>query len=396
MPSSELPEDGQARLRLARSPDGGRRGRLRAGFRIPALAVAGIATLVLSCGDDATGPTTPPPPPPAPVATTVTVNPGSASFTALGDTARFTAEVRDQNGQVMAGATVAWESSDASVATADASGQVTAAGNGTATITASAGPASGTAEVTVAQQASAVSVSPAEATLVAFGDTVRLTAEATDANGHAVAGLDISWSSSDEDVARVDDTGLVEAVAEGTATITVTAGSAFGTASVTVMENLDRAALVALYEATDGPNWHRNDNWLTEAPLEEWYGIETYSGNTNRGRVSKVDLQDNNLIGSIPREFRHLVHLTWLFLYGNEIADVSALGSLTKLQDLDLTANRLTDVSALAGLTSLERLRIGQNRITDISPLAGLTNLTSLRVGDADIQDFSPLAVSPT
>ena len=64
---------------------------------------------------------------------------------------------------------------------------MTAAANGSATITATAGSASGTAAVTVAQVVSAISVSPAADTLLAFGDTVRLTAEATDANGHAVA-----------------------------------------------------------------------------------------------------------------------------------------------------------------------------------------------------------------
>ena len=29
----------------------------------------------------------------------------------------------------------------------------------------------------------------------------------------------------------------------------------------------DRAALVALYEATGGPNWRNNTNWLTDAPM---------------------------------------------------------------------------------------------------------------------------------
>ena len=156
--------------------------RLITGFKIPAMAVAGIVMLVLSCGDGAVEPTAPP----APVATAVTVNPGSAALSALGETARFTAEVRDQNGQVMAGAAVAWASSDASVATVDASGVVTAAANGSAAITATAGSVAGTAAVTVAQVVTAVAVSPAADTLVAFGDTVRLVAEATDANGHAV------------------------------------------------------------------------------------------------------------------------------------------------------------------------------------------------------------------
>jgi uncharacterized protein YjdB len=191
--------------------------------------------LVLSCGD---GTVEPPPPPPAPVATTVTVNPASATLTALEETARFTAEVRDQNGQVMAGAAVAWVSSEASVAAVDASGLVMAAANGSATITAMAGSVSGTAAVTVAQVVSAVAVSPTVDTLVAFGDTVRLVAEATDANGHGVAGSEFSWSSSDTLVARVDDTGLVETIAEGGAVVTATSSGVTGQADLKVVPPL--------------------------------------------------------------------------------------------------------------------------------------------------------------
>ena len=52
-----------------------RKGAARAGFTVSAVAVGGIAMLVLSCGDDGVGPAPPPAPPPAPVATTVTVQP---------------------------------------------------------------------------------------------------------------------------------------------------------------------------------------------------------------------------------------------------------------------------------------------------------------------------------
>ena len=85
----------------------------------------------------------------------------------------------------MVGAAVSWASSAAAVATVSATGLVTAVANGTATITATAGSASGTATVTVAQELSAVTVSPAADTLVA-GDTLRLSAEAADANGHLI------------------------------------------------------------------------------------------------------------------------------------------------------------------------------------------------------------------
>ena len=96
--------------------------------------------------------------------------------------------------------------------------------------------------MTVAQVVSAVAVSPATDTLVAFGDTVRLLAEATDANGHSAAAVaEFLWSSSDTLVARVDDLGLVESGAEGGAVVTAAAGDAWGAAEITV-ENPDRAA----------------------------------------------------------------------------------------------------------------------------------------------------------
>ena len=116
-------------------------------------ALAGVA-LVWACGGDS--PTAPPTPEPARPAT-VTVSPATADLTALGATVQLTAEVRDQNARVMAGATVTWSSADTSVATVDASGLVTAVGNGTATITASAGSASGSTVVTVTQSVATVS-----------------------------------------------------------------------------------------------------------------------------------------------------------------------------------------------------------------------------------------------
>ena len=43
----------------------------------------------------------------------------------------------------------------------------------------------------------------------------------------------------------------------------------------------DREALIALYNATGGPNWSGNYNWLSDVPISEWEGVTT-DGN---GRV---------------------------------------------------------------------------------------------------------------
>ena len=212
------------------------------------LARLGVACWAVACGD---GATEAPPPPDPPRATTLTVTPVTTSLTALGDTVRLAAQVVDQNGQPMAGAMVAWSSGNASVAAVDASGLVTAVAKGTATITAASGGVSGTASVTVTQALDSVAVSPTEATIAALGDTVRLAAEAFDANGHAVAGTEFSWESSAASIAMVDMAGLVTAVAGGAATIIAMAGEASGTTEIMVIDMEWAADFVARQHVVD-------------------------------------------------------------------------------------------------------------------------------------------------
>ena len=196
------------------------------------LALLAVVAWSYACGDRGTEPLPPETSEPA----SLTITPSNASLTAVGATAQMTADVRDQNGKAVVGAAVTWMSSDASVATVNAGGLVAAASNGTATVTATSGGVSGTAVVTVAQAVAAVEMAPGSATLTALGDTLRLTAEASDANGHAVAGVPAVWSSGAPDVAVVGSTGLLTARSNGTATVTATAGGMSGSATVTVAQ----------------------------------------------------------------------------------------------------------------------------------------------------------------
>ena len=66
----------------------------------------------------------------------------------------------------------------------------------------------------------------------------------------------------------------VNAVAEGNATVTVAARDpqqlkAEQSFTVTAIPHPDRAALVALYRATGGPDWVVSGNWLTDLPLRD-------------------------------------------------------------------------------------------------------------------------------
>ena len=347
----------------------------------------------------------------APVPTTVAVTPDTVALTALGQTAQLTAEVRDQVGRVMTDARVSWSSADTTVATVSAAGRVRAVGIGVTAITAMAGEARGTALVTVEQSAGSVIVTP-PADTIAPGDTLRLGAEVYDANGHRVEGAGFTWSSSNASVATVDATGLVRGLAEGMATITAMAGSASGTSEITVA-NPDRAALVTLYNATDGPNWVNNENWLSDAPLGDWYGVDTdaagrvvrldLSGSfdnetqlpvvhglagpippelANLGSLRILDLGHNLLSGHIPPELGSLANLTELWLTRNGLSGSipPELGNATSLTILDLAVNDLSGPipPELGDLASLWRLDLTDNDLTGPLP-PQLGNLLSLR-----------------
>ena len=222
-----------------------------------------------------------------------------------------------------------------------------------------------------------VTVSPATAELTALGATVQLSAEVRDQNARVMAGATVTWSSGDTSVATVDSSGLVAGVAVGVATITATAGSGQGTAEITVVDP-DRAALIALYEATDGPNWVNSDNWLTDAPLGEWYGVDT----DVFGQVVRLNLQRNQLNGPIPPELGDLANLRILRLWSNDLSGPipPELGNLGSVEDLDVFGNDLSGPipPELGELASLTRLQLGSNSLTGLIPrsLLDLTRLT--------------------
>ena len=77
---------------------------------------------------------------------------------------------------------------------------------------------------------------------------------------------------------------------------------------------ISRDALVALYNATDGPNWENNGNWLSDKFIGEWYGVVT----DEQGRVIKLALGENKMKGNISQlELGTLTNLTELDLQGN-------------------------------------------------------------------------------
>ena len=146
------------------------------------------------------------------------------------------------------------------------------------------------------------------------------------------------------------------------------------------IEQQEREALIALYNATDGDNWTDNTNWCTDKPLSEWAGISC-----RNGRVSSIYLSYGNMVGQLPEELGNLTELEYISFYGNKLSGEipSSIGNLTNLEVLSLSNNNLTGEipSSLGDLTNLDHLDLSDNNLTGNLP-ATLANLNNLQYVD--------------
>ena len=146
----------------------------------------------------------------------------------------------------------------------------------------------------------------------------------------------------------------------------------------------DRAVLVKLYNATNGDNWHNNEGWLSDLPLDEWHGVEV----NYLGRVARLVLWQNNLRGTLIPEIGQLDSLVSLRLAYNRLSGPipSETGGLKQLETLWLQGNNLTgeipvEVTELGKIWSIE---LNDNEISGpIPPTIGqMTNLEQLNLSD--------------
>jgi len=173
--------------------------------------------------------------------------------------------------------------------------------------------------------------------------------------------------------------------------------------NVDTCDVVDRASLIALYNATDGPNWANNTNWNTAAPLDTWFGITT-NGN---GCVIGIDLNptddiagSNNLSGTLPEELGDLQSLIWLDLaVGNLTGPIPAsITTLADLQFLNIFSHDLTGEipNNIGDLTELRTLQLSQNALTGVIPnsVTTLSNLRNLQLRINDLSGIVPLDVT--
>ena len=258
----------------------------------------------------------------------------------------------------------------------------------------------------------------------------------------------VTWKSDNSQVAVVDSNGNVSAVGAGETILTVTTsdGNKVATVKVTVVMDKQaeqRTALMELFNSTGGVKWIRKDNWGTDKPLSEWYGVKVENGevvelnlsknnldgelkfelsnlpsikvmemdeNKIRGAIpddfgktkteggetrvnlqylEELNLSKNEFNGEIPKNLFNIASLKSLVLGKNELeGDIpSEVGNLTELKELDLSENNLTGnlPEEMANLTLLEVLSIFGNKLSGDIPTEILQSIWPHLIAEPDL-----------
>jgi uncharacterized protein YjdB len=336
-----------------------------------------------------------------------------------------------------------WTSSNPKVATVN-NGIITAVGGGAAiiTVTTADGSKKTNCRVTVKD----TSIHPTSISLskttdkLNVGETDTLTTAELPSN---TTNQNVTWTSSNPEIATVDSNGVITAVNPGNVIIKATTadGNKSATCSVTINPAV-QLAVVSLNKTTDtlitgkmdmltadvtgssttnkGVTWKSSDNSIVNIAMLGTMAVITavnpgtaiITATTADGSASatcSVTVTDNNVVTfedkNLEQAIREQINkptgdihrsdvegITSLpTLSGKTIKDITGIENLTNLQHLNLDNNQISNISALKGLTNLQYLSLNGNQISDISALKGLTNLQYLSLNGNQISDISAL-----
>lgn len=177
----------------------------------------------------------------------------------------------------------------------------------------------------------------------------------------------------------------------------------YGTLTTAQVPQIEHDALMALYNSTDGANWVDNTNWGSSSPVSTWFGVVVENiGGTDH--VTELNMEFNNLVGTIPTEIGDLSELNRLVFWSNGLTGTipSELGNCLKMKIISLEENNLTGNIPLefANWNQLEHLWLNNNSLSgDITNIyLSLPNLLYLGIydlpqitGDLDISNCSNL-----
>ncbi|MEZ5299450.1 MAG: leucine-rich repeat domain-containing protein [Verrucomicrobiales bacterium] len=118
-------------------------------------------------------------------------------------------------------------------------------------------------------------------------------------------------------------------------------------------------------------------------------GIKSLKGLEKCPQLALLELPDNEIADLSP--LRGLKKLQSLTLSGNKIGSIEPLGECPALQYINLENNQVADIGAVANLKALNSLYLGGNKIEDLKPVENLPKLWTLSVGKNPLKNLQPI-----
>ena len=157
----------------------------------------------------------------------------------------------------------------------------------------------------------------------------------------------------------------------------------------------ERSILVELFKTCGGGTWRRNDFWgNAKVDLCNWYGVGCYEGH-----VILLNLESNNLVGTLPRQIFDLPRLQMLWLTENPEIEINfdSLSDVTSLLDLKLISTGTKSLKGISFAKSLTALDVSNSKLAGNFPeeLFALKNLRVLSLSNNSFDGELPQSLAP-
>lgn len=151
--------------------------------------------------------------------------------------------------------------------------------------------------------------------------------------------------------------------------------------TTTCLDGNDKVSLAELYKETGGDHWHRNEHWLSSKDHCEWYGVTCWNTTDERaGRVRRLDLDSNGLIGTVPNSLYSMSELTTMSFSRNKVVvGFEGIGTTQAMYSINVARTDTTDFEGIQDANQFFQILIADQLLIEGTLPKEIYELSSLR-----------------